>query len=300
MSDSSEAVPSEALLEGVVGLLESPVTGWVKAPGGFTIAERWTLDLADGRRVFAKLATTDDIAKRLRLEYRNMQVVPRDLRCEVLAWQDGKRPLLIVEDLSHGRWPPPWEGDDVERVLADLERLWTTPTPDFFTSAEADRKTFSGWSKTQANRAGFLSLGLCSEAWLERCLSSLVEAEHSAVLDGEDFLHLDVRSDNLCLLADRVALVDWNFACRGNRYIDLALWLPSVRLEGGALPEEIAPVPGEYAAAWTGVLANGAHQPPPRGAPTVREFQLRQLRIALPWTCRLLNLPQPDQVWGQL
>ena len=30
---------------------------WTRAAGGFTIAERWTLTLADGRRVFAKMAT---------------------------------------------------------------------------------------------------------------------------------------------------------------------------------------------------------------------------------------------------
>ncbi len=287
-------VPPEALLQGVEGLLGSRPVAWIRAAGGFTIAERWTLDLADRRRVFAKMATTKDLARRLRLEHRNMEVAPRDLRCEVLAWQDGEFPLLVVEDLSHGHWPPPWRAGDVDRVLATLERLWITPTPDFFVSAEVDRKVFSGWSKIAAAPEGFLSLGLCSPAWLDRNLATLVAAEKAAVLDGPDFLHLDIRSDNLALLEDRVALVDWNFACRGNRAIDLALWLPSLTLEGGPEPEAIAEVPGEYAAAWTGVLANGAPQPAPQGAPAVREFQLRQLSVALPWTCRALGLETPE------
>lgn len=292
--------PPDSLLDGVAGLLGSRPVACTRAPGGFTIAERWTLDLADGRRVFAKMATSKDLARRLRLEHRNMQAAPPDLRCEILAWQNGERPLLVVEDLSHGHWPPPWESGDVERVLQCLDRLWATPTPDFFGSAEADRKTFRGWSKIAAAPEGFLGLGLCSVEWLDRHLPTLVAAEQAAVLDGTDFLHLDIRSDNLALLQDRVVLVDWNFACRGRRDIDLALWLPSLRLEGGPLPEEVADLPCEYAAAWTGVLANGAHQLAPRGAPTVRAFQLRQLRVALPWTCRRLGLPDPDpdRGWG--
>jgi hypothetical protein len=222
-----------------------------------------------------------------------MLAVPPLLRCEVLAWDDVKVPILVVEDLRDAHWPPPWRPGDVARVLAALERLWAAPTPDFFTSAEDERKTFSGWAKVASQPDGFLGLQVCSPDWLTAHISALVEAEARAVLGGSDFLHLDIRSDNLCLTADRVVLVDWNFACRGNREIDLALWLPSLSLETGDPPDALARVGGEYAAAWTGVLANGARLPDPRGAPGVRSFQLRQLRVALPWTCRLLDFPEP-------
>ena len=119
----------------MAALLRSRPVGWERARGGFTVAERWSLDLADGRRVFAKMATTPDIGRRLKAEYRNMLAAPADLRCEVLGWQDGRPPLLVVEDFSHARWPPPWRMGDVERVLETLRRLWETPTPDFFPSA---------------------------------------------------------------------------------------------------------------------------------------------------------------------
>lgn len=71
--------------------------------GGYSIAGRFTLDLDDGRRVFAKLATTDGIAGFLRTEHRNMSAIEGDFRCEILAWDDQERPLLVLEDLSHGR-----------------------------------------------------------------------------------------------------------------------------------------------------------------------------------------------------
>jgi SAM-dependent methyltransferase len=119
------------------------------------------------------------------------------------------------------------------------------------------------------------------------------------VLEGNDLLHWDVRSDNICLLPDRVVFVDWNLTLRGPRQLDLASWLPSLRLEGGPLPEAMLAGYGEYAAAIAGYFADRAPQAPPAGAPTVREIQLRQLRIALPWACRALGLPEPDLPWAQ-
>lgn len=292
--------PSEELLQGVEELLGARPIAWRRGEGGFSIAERWSLELADGRRVFAKRATTGDIASFLRAEYRNMQAIPTVFRCELIAWKGGRRPILIVEDLSHGRWPPPWELGAVERVREALDRLWSTPPPESLPSAEAaHRKNQILWQKVAEDPSGFLGLGLCSRDWFERCLPTLIEAERAAVFEGNDLLHFDVRSDNLCLLEDRIVLVDWNFACRGPRDLDLALWLPSLRLEGGPLPEEVLSGCGEYAAGFAGYLAERAPLPPPMGAPTVRKFQLRQLRIALPWACRTLGLPEPDAIWAQ-
>jgi SAM-dependent methyltransferase len=105
-------------------------------------------------------------------------------------------------------------------------------------------------------------------------------------------------TSNICLLADRVVFVDWNFACRANRLCDVALLLPALRLEGGPLPEEVRPGLGSYASALAGFFAFSATLPAPAEAPLVRRFQLRQLRIALPWACRELGLPLPDGDWA--
>jgi hypothetical protein len=284
------------LFDRVEELLGSrPRTATYRA-GGYSIAGRWTLGLEDGRTVFAKLATTDDLALRLRQEHDNMCAISSDFVCAILGWDDGDRPLLVLEDLSHARWPPPWERGDVERVIATMRRVAADPASGSVPSAETYREMLGGWQRVAEDPSGFLGLGLVSADWYERCVEILVDAERSAVLEGEALVHFDLRSDNLCFDGDRVVLVDWNWACRGAADLDIALWLPSLHLEGGPVPEDVLPGAAAYAAAFAGYVADGAHRPAPEGAPSVRRFQLAQLRVALPWACRELGLPQPGLV----
>jgi hypothetical protein len=285
--------PPDELLERVERLLGSRPTSWVHAPGGFSIAERWSLDLADGSRVFAKMAPTDDLARRIRDEHRHMTMLEDDFRCTIRAWEDADRPLLVLEDLRDARWPPPWESGDVERVRETLERIWSTPAHDL-PNADGVRAMFSGWETVAADPSGVLSLRVASEDWLERSLPTLLQATRDGPFEGSDFLHMDVRGDNMCFAGDRVVFVDWNWAVRGPREIDLACWLPSLRLDGGPLPEEVASGLGAYAAGVSGYFAANAPLRPHEGAPTVRKFQLRQMRISLPWACRELGLPRPE------
>jgi hypothetical protein len=292
--------PSDELLARAEELLGSRPVSWRPATGGYSIAERWTLTLADGRRVFTKRAPTEEIATFLRAEHRNLQALPYDFRCEVIAWDDTDRPLLILEDLSDARWPPPWEAGDVDRVRETLERVWDAPVPSHLPGAERMSMMFERWPAMAASPDGFLSLGLGSREWLETCAQTLADGAASASVSGADLLHLDVRSDNMCFAGDRTVLVDWNWASRGSRELDLAAWLPSLRLEGGPLPEEVGGGLGAYAAALSSFFAAQAFLPPPEGAPTVRKFQLRQLRIALPWACRELGLPQPDVMYARI
>ena len=91
--------PPDDMLAGVEQLLGARPVAWQRATGGYSVAERWSLDLDDGRRVFAKLAPTEDLAWRLRDEHRNMTAIHADFRCEVLGWMDGERPLLVLEDV---------------------------------------------------------------------------------------------------------------------------------------------------------------------------------------------------------
>jgi aminoglycoside phosphotransferase (APT) family kinase protein len=135
----------------------------------------------------------------------------------------------------------------------------------------------------------FLSLNLCTSAWLEAALPVLIAAESSVDLGGSDFLHLDVRSDNLCFLEDRTILIDWNWACVGNGMFDLAFWLPSLHAEGGPAPESILPNRPEMASAVSGFWAAKAGLPP-HGS-TLRQAQITALKTAFPWTVRALGLP---------
>jgi hypothetical protein len=249
----------------------------------------------DGSSAFAKVATEPLTVNWIRLEHLVYADVSGPFLPSFLGWDDDdERPLLLLEDLSTGRWPPPWPRDGIGRVLDTLEALRSTSPPGWLTPLESWRSVLSGWTRVAKDPEPFLTLGVASNGWLERNLPALLEAEASARLDGAEFLHFDVRSDNICLARDRAVLVDWNFACRGNAELDLATWLPSLEQEGGPPPERLLPDRPSLAALMAGYFASMAGLPPPETALTVRGIQLDQLRSALPWAARALGLPPPD------
>jgi aminoglycoside phosphotransferase (APT) family kinase protein len=107
-------------------------------------------------------------------------------------------------------------------------------------------------------------------------------------------VHLDVRSDNLCLRDGRCLIVDWNWAARGNPQLDLTFWLPSLRLEGGPEPDAVGGgIDPELAALCAGFFACRAGLPEVPVAPGLRAIQRAQLEIALPWAARALGLSRP-------
>jgi hypothetical protein len=254
---------------------------------------RWSVELADARRVFVKLALDDLAAGWLRDEHRVYSAVEAPFLPGLAGWVDADRTLLVVEDLAGARWPPPWQEGDVEAVLATLEAVSATPPPAGVPPLEELRDWLDGWATVAEDPEPLLSTGLCSPAWLETALPRLRDALAACELSGEDFLHLDVRSDNLCLDDGRVVLVDWNQARVGNGLLDVVAWLPSLRLEGGPEPWELVPDSGGFAALMAGFFASRAGLPPPPTAPHVRPFQLRQAQVALPWAARELDLPPP-------
>src|SRR5262249_15761926 len=117
------------------------------------------------------------------------------------------------------------------------------------------------WGEVLKDPQPFLSLGLSTEAWLHKALPILVAAEEQANLDREALIQNDVRSDNLCITSDRVVLVDWNLACRGNGDLDTAFWLPSLQAEGGPAPEEVVAIAAELTAVVSGFFAARAGLP---------------------------------------
>lgn len=141
--------------------------------------------------------------------------------------------------------------------------------------------------------APFLSLGLCSRAWLEAALPLLLEAQDDAVLEGDELVHADVRSDNLCFAGRRSILVDWNWAARGNGSFDAASWASSLTAELGPPPAKVSPGQPELAALLCGYFASKAGLAPPSPGSLVREIQFTQLRVALPWAAGELALPPP-------
>jgi len=265
---------------------------WEARAGGWAANERWSVALDDGRRVFVKHGVADELARFLRDEHRFYREVRAPFMPELIGFDDdGDWPLLVLEDLAHADWPPPWDDERVAAVQATLQEVHATaPPPHLPRPGERVHSLATAWDDVAADPEPFLSLGLADAAWLERSLPALTAAAHAAATDGDELIHFDVRSDNLCFARGRAILVDWNLASRGNGSFDLAFWLPSLADEDGPPPHDILPDATEYAALMAGFFAVRAGLPPPPTAPAVRAVQRRQLVVALEWARRELDL----------
>ena len=291
--------PPEALAARVADLIRKQPAAWRRTTGGYTTAERWIATFEDGTSVFVK-SGADHLARFLRAEHgRIYSRIEASFLPRLVAWDDdGTTPILVLEDLSAAHWPPPWSKQRIEAVLATLNNLQALNEQlDVIPPIDA-APLRDGWPTIAGDPSPFLGLELCSARWLSNALPHLVQAAVAAPVEGEDILHFDVRSDNLCFVQigneERAILVDWNHSCRGNRELDIAGWLPSLRSEGGPLPEDVQTLDANWPALIAGYFAAHAGLPPIAAAPAVRSVQLSQLRAALPWAVRALGLPPLD------
>jgi aminoglycoside phosphotransferase (APT) family kinase protein len=141
-----------------------------------------------------------------------------------------------------------------------------------------------------------LAHGLFYAEWLETAQPLLEAAESQAQLAGDDFLHDDVWEGNVCY-ADRGALlIDWASAMIGDRRIDLAYALLSIRSTGVTPPPVEFPDEAAYAALLAGANAYQAAQPVDvsiRHEAVLRAGWLHDLKYALEWVSELLHLANP-------
>jgi hypothetical protein len=247
--------------------------------------ERFSVLLADRRRVFVKAARGELTAAWLRREHEVYAHLRGTFMPRLEAFDDDPLyPVLVLEDLRHADWEVGWDLERVRLVRSALAELAASePPPNTRPVREAFPQLFGGWHVVEDDPGPFLSTRIRSLTWLERALPRLAAAADSVRADGDDVLHLDVRSDNLCFRDGAAILVDWNWCTTGDADLDVAAWLPSLANEGGPRPWEVLPEAGDYAAFLAGVWAAVVGLPPPPTAPTVRTAQWRQLEAALIW-----------------
>jgi Ser/Thr protein kinase RdoA (MazF antagonist) len=283
--------PQQAIADRVARCLGQRLVGWQPVAGGYSPALRLIVRCADGRSVFVKGATDARTATWLRTEYGVYSQVRATFLPVVRAWEDdGTLPFVVLEDLSGAVWQASWTPDRITRVLDTLRQVTATRAPGWLPALEDRRPSLSGWARVQQDPEPFLRLGLCSAAWLAESIDALVATEARVQLSGDELVHGDVRSDNLCFVGDRIVLVDWNWACRGNGIVDVAAWLPSLHLEGGPLPDSVLPEHPHFAAMISGYFAARAGLPVAQASTHIPAFQGAQLQVAFAWAVRALRL----------
>lgn len=256
---------------------------------GYAAAYHGVAVLEDGLTVFVKAGTEEVTSGFLRKEIRFYRSFRAPFMPVFHGADDGDPPILVIEDLGRERWPPPWDLNAVGSVRRALENVATSEPPQWIEPVDRQWLT-GGWAQIERDPEPFLATRVRSSEWLEASLPVLRDASESAPVDGDALLHLDVRSDNICLTERGAVLVDWNQACVGNPELDVAAWLPSLRLEGGPDPEEVLTGGGGFASVLAGFFASRVGLPPPPTAPQVREIQRAQLEVALAWASRELDL----------
>jgi aminoglycoside phosphotransferase (APT) family kinase protein len=292
-----EQVPA-ALRAAAEQRLGGRVTAAVTQPGGFSPGAAARLELEDGRRAFAKAVGPElnpDSPGIYRAEARIAAALPAAVPAPRFlgVLEDGGWVLLLFEDIDGSAPACPWRRAELDRVLAAVTDLAAALTPAPLAApavGAAHQASFAGWRRlARAPGAGL-------DPWARAHLARLAELEAgwAAAARGGSLVHSDLRSDNILLTADRVVFVDWPWACRGASWFDLVAMLPSVALEGGPPPEEVAAghpltraaepaAVTAVVAALAGYFTYQSRQPGPPGIPAVRAFQAAQGKVALDW-----------------
>lgn len=296
-----------AVRQAVEARLGSGVVEASTQRGGFSPGVAARLRLQDGRRVFVKAVSSDpnpDSPGMHRREARIAAALPATVPAPrfLFLHDDGEWVALAFEDIE-GRVPTaPWQPHELELVLSAVTRMATslTPSPISLASiAEAHDDDFRGWRRLVAAAATGQDDLAGLDPWAQRNLEALaeLEARWPQSSEGTTLLHVDLRADNMLIVADRVVMVDWPHAAIGAAWIDLLFLLPSVAMQGGPMPWEIfdshplarGADPGRVnavLAAIAGFFTRQSRQPPPPGLPTLRQFQRDQGLPALAWLKR--------------
>jgi hypothetical protein len=271
--------------------------------GGFSPGLAARCELDSGERVFLKAADprrnphTPDFHRN---EARISAALPREAHAPQLNWHMdvGGWAVLCFECVDGTQPQVPWVEDELTRVIEAIDDMSAhlTPTPvDAPSVAVTLDMSFRGFRCLVEDRDEGMDVSDL-DPWVLAHLDALAELEAGWAdgAHGETLLHCDLRADNILLTEDRVVVVDWPHVCVGAAWFDLMGLLPSVGMQGHPDLEALfrtsevgrAASPAAVDAALAGLAGYFVCQgrtPPPRGIPTVREFQLAQGRAAVTW-----------------
>lgn len=275
-------------------MLGATPRSWKPLAGGHTLAGKARATLPSGSGIFVKWALGPEAAA-LQDEIGVLGAVRGSFLPQVVAWSHDPA-ILVLEDLSSARWPPPYP-PDCEPLWAALEAKGQVEPPPDLPRLEDWPGSRDRWRRVLEDPEPFVGLGMVTDRWLSSAAADLVMAEESVRLAGTQLVHNDLYSANVAFSGDRAILVDWATAAVGNAELDAASAVLSLRVDGG--PTVHPPLGNEpgFAAMLAGHNALEAPAPLPdwaRPGSTMRAEQLGDLRYALAWASEQLGLPAPD------
>ena len=288
--------PPAAVLGAITAATGAQPTSWQHVVAGHTHAEKWQINLHDGRKAFVKAGTERSARVQIEREASILEAVSAAYMPKVYGAATVEEWLvLVLEDLSSGAWPPPYP-DRGEALLETVMQVGATPPPPGLTRRPEGRPFGTYWQRVAADPEPVLAHGLFSADWLETAWPVLDSAESLAELAGDDFLHDDVWAGNVCYARECALLIDWASASIGDRRIDLAYALLSIRSTGAEPPPVDFPEEAAYAALLAGANAYQVAQPIDdsiRHESVLRAGWLHDLVFALQWASGLLGLTPP-------
>ncbi|MBZ4187763.1 phosphotransferase [Niabella beijingensis] len=305
MSSNNTMKPPEYLRELVEDRLRKKAVEWTIPECGLSAAYRFSVTFTDHSSVFVKAATDAPTSDWLRREHLVLSSVEAPFLPRLIDWIDipGTDPVLLTQDLSGAYWPAGalgvhWRPGDMERLFQGLNSVAACSALPGLPAL--GNGPLCCWPGIAADPGSFLALRLCTEHWFRKAVDVLTAAEPLADRSGDQLVHGDVRSDNICFVGDQVVFVDWSHAAGGNADADLALLLPTLHLEGGPLPSEIMPGGGNISAAQCSqhfMRLQQDHLMPP----WLKTVFIKLIAITLEWAADGLELGKPDGIsWHSL
>ncbi len=175
-------------------------TRWERVGGGYTKAAKWCATLPSGERAFVKAAEGDLGVRMARVEMGVYEHVSGPFLPRLIdAWTGSSCAVLVLEDLK--------------RVLAPA--VSRRPRSDLRHARRSRPRQaaarFGGPLKSRPETPWdrLAELGVCSPSWADGAVETLVAAERAFDVSGDDLVHADVWSDNLCFADRGVVLIDW-------------------------------------------------------------------------------------------
>jgi aminoglycoside phosphotransferase len=288
--------PPAAVIAAVTTATSVRPTSWRHVVAGHTHAEKWLVELPDARSAFVKAGTQVSARAQIEREASILESVAAPYMPALYgAASVDEWSVLVLEDLSRAGWPPPYP-DRGAALLETVMQVAATAPPAGLDRRPEGRPFGTYWQRIAADPGPVLAHGLFSAAWLEEAQPVLDAAESAARLAGDDFLHDDVWASNVCYTERGAILIDWASASIGDRRIDLAYALLSIRSSDTTPPPIDFPDEAAYAALLAGANAYQAAQPTDDSIQyrsVLRAGWLHDLRYALDWASELLRLPPP-------